>query len=494
VALHVLLFSSNEKVASDLSQSFALADMEVEVSSEILRAVEDLTTRTFDAIVSDWDEGAEGSFLIRTARELKCTRNCVVLALVSDAAGAAGAIQSGAHGILHRPIDAGELSDAIEALHELASFRTADCKKQSATVSEAPVEHAVTSEPLPKKAVPQPVSSADFHAITSRVRPAGQVFDSKQSPEWRSEPTPTWNRQDPANLLAEVMEAGQGQEKAFERKHIRLALWSAMLLACAAMYTWAPESSYSLAVASAGLAAYDQVTQAPEPELIRPSDEDFALKATPVLTKQLLRSLGPVPPQPSLNLPHEWIEEADTNGEVVVPSGREEISEAEQGADQQAKMQLSPMTTPDGQLPQSLRSPVLTAAGRVGGMAPPNSLPSLLQPIVLSEELARKLLVSHTTPLYPQQALHTGVQGAVLLQAWIGKDGNIKELKIVRGPLLLGRAAFDAVKQWRFQPYVFNGQPTEAETLITVNFRLPSIGQNLQKISSFPTTMGLEAR
>jgi len=152
------------------------------------------------------------------------------------------------------------------------------------------------------------------------------------------------------------------------------------------------------------------------------------------------------------------------------------------------------METPNSQLPESLKAPVLTASGRLGGIAPPNGLPNLLQPIVLSEELARKLLVSHTAPLYPEQALRSGIQGAVVLEAFIGKDGNISDLKLVRGPLLLGHAAFDAVKQWRFQPYVFNGQPTEAETLITISFRLPSIGQNLQRISSATPPTAIEAR
>jgi protein TonB len=141
-----------------------------------------------------------------------------------------------------------------------------------------------------------------------------------------------------------------------------------------------------------------------------------------------------------------------------------------------------------------LNEPVSTAAGRLGGVAPPNRYANLLQPMVLPEEIARKLLVSHTVPLYPEQALRSGIQGAVVLEAFIAKDGSISDLKLVRGPLLLGHAAFDAVRQWRFQPYLFNGQPTEAETLITISFRLPSIGQNLQKMSSVTSPAAIAAR
>src|SRR5215472_1685857 len=110
-------------------------DVEVELCSEILRAVEELTTRSFDAIISDWDEGAEGAFLLRTSRELKTTRTCQALALVSDAAGAAGAIQSGAHGVVHRPIATQEVEEAISALRELVASKAAE-KNESAKVVE----------------------------------------------------------------------------------------------------------------------------------------------------------------------------------------------------------------------------------------------------------------------------------------------------------------------------------------------------------------------
>ena len=69
--------------------------------------------------------------------------------------------------------------------------------------------------------------------------------------------------------------------------------------------------------------------------------------------------------------------------------------------------------------------------------------------------------------------MKAGIEGAVILQAWIGKDGSIRDLKLVDGSLLLGRAAVEAVKQWRYKPYLRNGVAVEAQTYVTVNFRLP---------------------
>jgi protein TonB len=76
-------------------------------------------------------------------------------------------------------------------------------------------------------------------------------------------------------------------------------------------------------------------------------------------------------------------------------------------------------------------------------------------------------------PSYPEQALKAGLQGVVVLQAWIGKDGSIRDLKLVNGSLLLGKAAANAVKQWHYRPYLRNGVAVEAETYVTVNFKLP---------------------
>jgi protein TonB len=96
-----------------------------------------------------------------------------------------------------------------------------------------------------------------------------------------------------------------------------------------------------------------------------------------------------------------------------------------------------------------------------------------VQPINLPEDLSQALLLQKVTPSYPEQALKAGLQGAVVLQAWIGADGSIRDLKLMDGSLLLGQAAVKAVRQWRYRPYLRNGVAVEAQTYVTVNFRLP---------------------
>ncbi len=76
-------------------------------------------------------------------------------------------------------------------------------------------------------------------------------------------------------------------------------------------------------------------------------------------------------------------------------------------------------------------------------------------------------------PIYPQQAKQARIQGTVELQASIGKDGNITAVNVVSGDKTLALAAADAVKQWKYKPYLLDGQPVEIQTQITVNFKLP---------------------
>lgn len=82
-------------------------------------------------------------------------------------------------------------------------------------------------------------------------------------------------------------------------------------------------------------------------------------------------------------------------------------------------------------------------------------------------------VVSHPVqPNYPLLAKQMKVQGAVVLQALIGKQGTIQDLQVVSGPAILSSAAREAVKQWRFKPYYQAGQAVETEARITVNFTI----------------------
>ena len=102
-----------------------------------------------------------------------------------------------------------------------------------------------------------------------------------------------------------------------------------------------------------------------------------------------------------------------------------------------------------------------------------------LQPVVpqrvrISQGVTRGLLVHRVEPSYPPLARAARVQGDVVLTAVISPNGDIENLQLVSGHPMLVPAAITAVKQWRYKPYLLNGQPVEVETTITVIFSLSS--------------------
>ena len=77
-----------------------------------------------------------------------------------------------------------------------------------------------------------------------------------------------------------------------------------------------------------------------------------------------------------------------------------------------------------------------------------------------------------TQPVYPPIAKAARVSGTVVLQATISKTGTIENLHVVSGPAMLQQAALDAVKSWRYRPYLLNSEPVEVETTVNVIFTL----------------------
>lgn len=114
--------------------------------------------------------------------------------------------------------------------------------------------------------------------------------------------------------------------------------------------------------------------------------------------------------------------------------------------------------------------------GVLGGIisSTPVAVPKVATPqrVRVSQGVTQGLLIHRVQPNYPPLARQARIQGAVILQAEISKNGTIENLHVISGHPMLAPAALDAVKQWRYKPYVLNGEPVEVETQVTVNFTL----------------------
>jgi periplasmic protein TonB len=142
---------------------------------------------------------------------------------------------------------------------------------------------------------------------------------------------------------------------------------------------------------------------------------------------------------------------------------------------QPSKLRTKPVAVTD--------APALSMAGIApagnGGLpnlldSPSNAPTPVLQTLSVSQGVSQGLILKKVQPKYPSNSLRLRVEGAVQLLATISKAGNISSVKILTGDPQLAQAAVDAVKQWKYKPYLLNGSAVEIQTQITVNFKLPN--------------------
>jgi len=114
--------------------------------------------------------------------------------------------------------------------------------------------------------------------------------------------------------------------------------------------------------------------------------------------------------------------------------------------------------------------------GVIGGIisSTPVAVPKVATPqrVRVSQGVSQGLLVRKVNPTYPPLARQARISGTVVLRAVISKDGSIENLTLVSGHPMLAPAAIDAVKQWKYKPYLLNGEPVEVDTEVQVNFTL----------------------
>ncbi len=110
--------------------------------------------------------------------------------------------------------------------------------------------------------------------------------------------------------------------------------------------------------------------------------------------------------------------------------------------------------------------------GGAGSTAAPPPPKVTLKRITVGGNVQAAHLVNRVQPVYPPLARQTRISGTVKLHAIIGKNGAVEQLQVVSGHPLLVQSALDAVKQWRYQPTLLNGEPVEVDTEIDVIFSL----------------------
>lgn len=200
-----------------------------------------------------------------------------------------------------------------------------------------------------------------------------------------------------------------------------------------------------------------------------------ALPRTQLMTLLVAPPPPPPPPPPPAAAPVRVVRHIETdlvNGELrtptKIPKKIEMIKEDEAPPPVMASTGVVggvPGGVPGGSMGGVLGS-VLSSVPTV---APKVATP---QRVRVSSGVSQGLLVRRVQPAYPPLARQARIQGTVILQAEISKDGSIQNLQLISGHPMLAPAAIEAVKQWKYRPYLLNGEPVEVETQIQVNFTL----------------------
>ena len=451
-----LLFSSDEETSRALIQTLNELELEVERCPEIFAAVEKITSRSFDIIVCDWQEGLEAAFLLKSARELKANSGAFTIA-VADVDTASAAREAGANFVLRLPIVPEKAKYALLTCDEfLRHMRTWLPKLGVPTAEETACQSGGHKSRFPnEKDQAEPLTARTHRPApsfrrdvtqTAALAPTSQIFEDRLASHFGIQ-----------TLFSSLPESDEPKPRSrYSRSLLTTALGVALLSAGYVFSEPLRNQSVTIAVAKIYGRALEKThvwldrssNEAPPPSQVAQND---SLASPHARNGSLHIRITPVPESSAAAQP-------SSNGSQPPLSS--------------AEIQPALVATNVAHIPTSLQAPIQANLSEVSSRVT-SSLLGSLEPVTLSEELAQKLVLQKVSPSYPERALKAGLQGSVVLQAWIARDGTIRDLKLIRGSFLLGQAAYKAVKQWRYQPYLLNGQAVETQTYVTVDFRLP---------------------
>ena len=457
-----ILFSSSEERSRPLIQALNELELDVEHCPEIFSAVERLTTRRFDVVVADLEEGPEARFLLKTCRELKLSKSAFALALARKNT-RADATEPDADLLFTEELSPEQMKYALLTCDSFLACLKIWLTRDTVQTANAATPLAIEQDVVHASRVPTPAQAAGTKIET----PAAQIDSPSPHPTREAEEDPsalnltfaTFDRKflgafDRASARPDRTKRGYRRSRLMRNR----PLWiSAVVIAFFSLgYAFSPPAQLRHGLAGVRL-AYNQALQSGK-TWARGFGAAKADKTTAVA-------------EADFSVPLKFQEKR--NPATSAPgalSTASEVPPPEPRSDQNiATVPAHHVEIPGSlEVPQTGSEMARSVSASLGA-----SLLGQLEPVSLSEEIAEQLLLEKVQPVYPDRAVKAGLQGPVVLQAWIGRDGRIRDLKLVRGSFLLGQAAYKAVKQWRYKPYLRNGEAVEAQTYVTVDFQLP---------------------
>ena len=445
-----LLLSKVPEMNAALSAACQKAGISLEACEDIFLAIEKGTKQSFSCAIVDWCEQPEAGFLLKRVRESAQNTAAIAIAVVEREPSTAEMRDHRIDFLIYRPIDPKETADVLKK----AAEKMPEVKLPASARQIAPPE---PEAPSVASALPNPFQDESQPDRSENADPvATDPLTDLQTPDLQTE------------------EGADDVPPPTRRIPWKSAVAVALALA-AAFCLWNARDTISYLASSPGnrsrifkdsLSALFFLNSGNMPSSPSPTD-------VPIDT-YVSRSSGQSDPHLRLGV---------VNSETDVTTASVPLRQAPDFPLPTASYEPPPPPPNPfhrGTVPDSLRgSPAMPPPMIVTTQAPtPVSAPAVIpvnvqqfnEPVAVSEEAARALLVHSVAPVYPSEATAQKLHGPVILQATIGRDGAVEDLKILRGSFVLSKAAIAAVKQWRFQPYTINGHPAEIQTLLTINF------------------------
>jgi len=455
MAFRALLFSKSPETDAAMTVACESTGIRAEVCSDIFTAIEKGKTQTFSCVIADWADQPEASFLLKRARESTPNRNTVAIAIVDHDPTPTELRDNRLDFLIYRPISAEEadavLAKACEQMQPASAADAAEWSREDdASSAVASAVSAGADAPEQSRQNPQ-AGFAEANAAEDTAGGEIAADEVEEEPRERSHATGFRGACAAVLVLMAVFCLWRSREAVEYLSRTPEGRFRVLRESVAAFFYM--NQTGALPAGSAGDDAQQDAHYSRDPgnsNAPTPALEVIATEST------LTEARIPLPKAPDFPLPVPVFEHQDAG---PIHMERAAIPES---------MRNSP----------PIERPVVVTVNPaqmmpVSAPQPQPAIQQFSEPVAISEEAARALLVHTVNPVYPPEALAQKLHGAVVLQAVVGRDGSVEDLKIVRGYFVLGRAAIAAVKQWRFQPYSVDGHAVSTQTTITINFSYP---------------------
>ena len=447
MALRALLFSKNPETADSLTAVLREAGIRAEVCADIFAAMEKATKQPFACIIADWSDQPEAGFLLKRARESGPRRMAVVIAIVDGEPTPDEEREHRLDFLIYRPIVADEARAVLAKASQQMNVQSPAYAADGAAALDQP-DLEEPSEPQPED--PNLVSIAS------------------DLPESVPQPAPE-QQSEQATFADQPAEGSRSSRAGF-----RVALVAALMLT-AAFFCWRSREAFwylgrthegTFPVLRESVVALFAVNKSGSQTAMPEVQPDAYFARTPANPNAQTPVLGVV--AADITLPDKPMHSRPAY-DLPLPTPTLHVDPLPPRVERAAVPDSLKSSAPIARPVVVTVSPALMMP--VSAPTPP--IPQYGEPVHLTEDSARALVVHSVDPVYPHEAMAQKLKGTVVLQAVIGRDGTVQDLKLVRGYFVLAKAAIAAVKQWRFQPYNVNGRALQTETVITINFNFP---------------------